>query len=87
MEKLIKWVSGVVGAVLAGLIVFYLTVDHPDPLNPPDNSEVRDPCEPLPAYLSELRCMPDGFPGARVPLLLEFEAVGPDPRGKIREYQ
>lgn len=84
MKALFKWLAGIVSAVLAGLIVYWLTMPqdagHVDP--PP-----QDPCEPLPAYLSELKLLPPSWPRSQAPLILEFEASGPDPQGRIKEYR
>jgi hypothetical protein len=87
MKTVMTWVTGVSATVVAGLILFHLTGGRPDAPSPPPEVTVQPQCEPLPPHLSELKCMPDGFPGAVVPLHLEFAAVGPDPDGRIREYR
>lgn len=88
MKKILSWIFGVAGAVVAGLIVFWLTQSAPTQHRPPEPTvEEQDPCDPLPEYLSELKIMPPSFPGATVPIRIEFEAMGPDPAGRIREYQ
>lgn len=85
LTKIVGWLFGVTGAIVAGVIVFWITSSNPS--SPSPDPPPGDPCQPLPRYLSELSIVPPSFPGATVPITIEFAASGPDPHGKIREYE
>jgi len=87
MSTFFKWLASIVGAVVAGLIVYALTTNDNPVQRPHVDTPPADPCDPLPGYLSDLSILPPSWPMANAPLILEFAVRGPDAAGRIREYQ
>lgn len=87
MKRAIGWIAVISAVVLLGFFLLRNGDTPPSRVQPSEPPETEDPCQPLPAYLAELEIMPSSFPGAKVPIIIEFQASGPDPGGRIREYE